>query len=82
MPFDLVFDPVAFHVHRIRAGYRSVSAVARAVGVTPGYCGMVARGLVPPPELRAKIAAALKVSEATLWAPVGDLRRSTKGVPE
>lgn len=67
MQTGYAFDQVAFHVARVKAGYRSVAAIARALGLSPGYCGLVARGLVPPPETRAKFAALLGVPEAQLW---------------
>lgn len=67
MQTGYAFDQVALHVARIKAGYRSVAAMARALGLSPGYCGLVVRGLVPPQETRAKIAAFLNVPEAQLW---------------
>ena len=69
MQTGYAFDQVALHVARIKAGYRSVAAMARALGLSPGYCSLVVRGLVPPQETRAKIAAFLNVPEAQLWVP-------------
>jgi transcriptional regulator with XRE-family HTH domain len=67
VPFFL--DQAAFHIAMIKAGYRYVSEVARVVGITPDYCGLIARGMVPSKETRAKIATALGVPESALWLP-------------
>lgn len=67
----LAINETEFHVCRIRSGYRSVAALARSAGISPGYCAQVARGLIPPPSTRAKLAAALGVPELQLWQAVG-----------
>lgn len=63
----LTFNEIEFHICRIRSGYRSVAALARRTGISPGYCGQVARGLIPPPNTRARLAEALEVSESQIW---------------
>lgn len=68
------FDQTEFHVSRCRRGYRSVAALAKDVELSRGYVAQIARGLVPPPATRAKLAAALSVPEELIWPPAGSRR--------
>ncbi len=65
----LAFDRTAFQAARLKAGYRSIAQLATAIGLTADHCALVGRGMVPSPETRAKIAAALGVPESALWIP-------------
>jgi hypothetical protein len=65
----LAFDQAHFRAVRIKAGFRSIAQLARTIGITPSHCALVARGMVPGPQTRAKIATALGVAESALWLP-------------
>lgn len=64
---EVEFSQTEFHVCRIRAGYRSQEALARAAGLSGGYLRSVAGGFIPPEHTRQRIAQALKVAPEALW---------------
>lgn len=61
------FDETEFRVLLARAGHRTVSSLARQIGLSPAYLLSVVRGLCPPTSKRELIASALGVDVGALW---------------
>jgi len=64
---NLIFQERAFHVARLRAGFRFVTHLARACGMDLGKLYRISHGHLPARHERVLIAHVLNVRLSTLW---------------